>query len=571
MDYFKILNLTREPFSNAPDPELFYKTNQHNSCLQQLEIAIRLKRGLNVVIGEVGTGKTTLCRHLIRSLSQDPDIKCNLLLDPGYKSPLYFLKALQEQLCPQEQDGGEESELSLKEQIKSYLFDQVAVNGKTDLLIIDEGQKIPQDCMEILRELLNFESNSEKLLQIIIFAQPEFKDTLRAMHNVTDRINLLYELQALSFRDTQNLILHRIDKSKIEQKKSIKFTIPALWSIYKSTRGYPRKIINLCHKIILILVMQQKFKVNWFLVQKCNKELLKQGKIQPAINRTRYLRPVYYAFVSFVVLLGVIFILQRTNTISFNMDFMKNLLSSRDVTELGIVHNNANHSQKQISRKINKKTENSRSPSFQKNNTLGTEFNNTAADLATVTKSPDETADKQESNATSITKLPSVLGTIKVKDEENLWKLAEKIYGIDKPRIINQIILKRMIEKNPQIDNRNMIRAQSRLRVPVVMIANNIIDKGYRLLFTETQELSTAYSMLDETTNDNSTQLLSTWTPERGLKFYILGSKIYENRAQAEEALVSFPGELRNQIELFDPDKEDFGKHTYFLSRIKNK
>ncbi|MFW6415724.1 MAG: ExeA family protein, partial [Thermodesulfobacteriota bacterium] len=373
MDYFKLLNLTREPFSNAPDPELFYKTNQHNSCLQQLEIAIRLKRGLNVVIGEVGTGKTTLCRHLIRSLSQDPDIKCNLILDPGYKSPLNFLKALREQLCPREEDDREEDELALKEQIKSYLFDQVAISGKTDLLIIDEGQKIPHDCLEILRELLNFESNSEKLLQIIIFAQPEFKSTLNSMHNVTDRINLLYELQPLTFQDTQSLILHRIEKSKIEQKKSIKFTLPALWTIYRSTSGYPRKIINLCHKIILILVMQQKFKVTWFMVHKCNKELAKQGKIHPAAVRTGKRRPVYYyAFIGLAALLAAVFVLQGTKTVSLNTDFIKSLLPSREVTELGLVQDNANQSQKRISREITQNTQDPRPSGVRKKNLPGT-------------------------------------------------------------------------------------------------------------------------------------------------------------------------------------------------------
>ncbi|MBW2200522.1 MAG: transposase, partial [Deltaproteobacteria bacterium] len=66
MDYFKILNLNREPFSNSPDPEYFFQSRQHLGCLQKVELALRLRRGLNVVIGDIGTGKTTLCRQLIR-------------------------------------------------------------------------------------------------------------------------------------------------------------------------------------------------------------------------------------------------------------------------------------------------------------------------------------------------------------------------------------------------------------------------------------------------------------------------------------------------------------------------
>ena len=73
MEYFSILNLDQEPFSNSPDPEYFFRSQQHMGCLQKLELSLRLRRGLNVVIGDVGTGKTTLCRQLIRNFADDKD------------------------------------------------------------------------------------------------------------------------------------------------------------------------------------------------------------------------------------------------------------------------------------------------------------------------------------------------------------------------------------------------------------------------------------------------------------------------------------------------------------------
>jgi len=84
MEYFKLLNLDKEPFSNSPDPDYFFKSRQHNECLQKLELSLRLRRGLNVVIGEVGTGKTTLCRQMIKKFSRDEQFETHLILDPPH-------------------------------------------------------------------------------------------------------------------------------------------------------------------------------------------------------------------------------------------------------------------------------------------------------------------------------------------------------------------------------------------------------------------------------------------------------------------------------------------------------
>ena len=86
MDYFSILHLEKEPFSNSPDPSFFFKSRQHQDCLQKIELALRLKRGLNVVMGDVGTGKTTLCRQLIRRFREDETVETHLILCLLYTS-----------------------------------------------------------------------------------------------------------------------------------------------------------------------------------------------------------------------------------------------------------------------------------------------------------------------------------------------------------------------------------------------------------------------------------------------------------------------------------------------------
>ncbi len=101
MSYLELLNLTREPFSNSPDPDAYYRTPTHEACLHRLEIAIRLRRGLNVVLGEVGTGKSTLCRCLLRALGGEERMDVFLLLDPGFEDADAFVRHLCELLTGQ--------------------------------------------------------------------------------------------------------------------------------------------------------------------------------------------------------------------------------------------------------------------------------------------------------------------------------------------------------------------------------------------------------------------------------------------------------------------------------------
>jgi general secretion pathway protein A len=280
VEYYKLLQLKREPFSNTPDPECFFESRQHVACLQKLELALRLKRGLNVVMGDVGTGKTTLCRELIRRLAADSRIETHLLLDPSFDFPGAFLGLLHAMLCghaPGRGHDGPPSEMAMKERIKQALFEKGVVRNQTVVLIIDEGQKIPGAVLEILRELLNYETNQFKLLQIVIFAQQEFGSLLEAHPNFADRINLLHRLAPLGFGDTRRMIRHRIRLSSQTPKPVALFTLPAMWAIYRATRGYPRKIIHLCHHSVLALIIQNRTRAGWALVRSCRNRMRLDG------------------------------------------------------------------------------------------------------------------------------------------------------------------------------------------------------------------------------------------------------------------------------------------------------
>ena len=276
MEYYDILNFKKEPFSNSPEPEFFFEAPKHMGCLQKLELAIRLRRGLNVVIGDVGTGKTTLCRKLIRQFSLSPkdsqEIETHLLLDPSFNNAIEFLQTVSMLLGIKEIEG-QESEWQLKEKIKNYLFNKGVNEEKIIVLIIDEGQKIPENCLEILREFLNYETNNFKLLQIIIFAQKEFRTILDQRINLSDRINNVHYLKPLNFKQMRAMVRYRISVSRDSDNAPALFSFGALLAIYFATGGYPRKIVSLCHQVILMMIIRGRKKADFFLVISCLKEM----------------------------------------------------------------------------------------------------------------------------------------------------------------------------------------------------------------------------------------------------------------------------------------------------------
>lgn len=266
MQYYEILNLKSEPFSNSPDPEFFYGSRGHGECLRKLEIAIRLRRGLNLVIGEVGTGKTTLCRQLIRELAKDPQVVAHLVLDPSFSTAREFLLVLHRMLAGAEPPENA-SDYGLKEAVKNALFRLGVEEGRTVALIVDEGQKAGGEFLELLRELLNYETNQAKLLQIVYFAQTEFTGMLEERPNLADRVNLRIDLGPLGQTETKEMIAFRLARASASFKTPELFTPGACRAIHQATGGYPRKVVGLCHRVMLAMLVQNRTRADRAMVR----------------------------------------------------------------------------------------------------------------------------------------------------------------------------------------------------------------------------------------------------------------------------------------------------------------
>ncbi len=254
MQFHEVLGFKYEPFSTSPDPMFLYRSQEHEDCLQRLEISIRLRRGLNIVLGDVGTGKTTLSRTLLQTVGTDQDFIFQIILDPSFKSEFQMLTALLELY---EIEPMSRSTLAYKDFIRDFLFEKGAKEGKTIVLLIDEGQKLTPTYMEVLRNLLNFETNEYKLLQLVIMGQMELLPRIKRYRSFRDRIALSYVLNPLNKDDTRNMIIFRL-KVAGHQNPEYLFTDEAFEEIHYHTRGYPRQITNLCHNALVTMYLSEK-------------------------------------------------------------------------------------------------------------------------------------------------------------------------------------------------------------------------------------------------------------------------------------------------------------------------
>jgi general secretion pathway protein A len=256
MSYYKILGLDKEPFSTSPDPNFFYESREHLTALMRLMVEIRLKRGLSVILGDVGTGKTTLSRKLFQMLKEREDIIFHMILDPTYDTEMLFLDSLI-RTFKIDITVPSPTILDYKEGIKKYLFQKGVEEKRTIVLLVDEAQKLNTLSLEILRVLLNYETNEFKLLQVVLLGQMELMGRLREMKNLTDRISLLYQINPLDEQGTREMIDFRLRAAGYDSDVMF-FTDEAINEIYHYTQGYPRRISLVCHNALKALVMDNR-------------------------------------------------------------------------------------------------------------------------------------------------------------------------------------------------------------------------------------------------------------------------------------------------------------------------
>jgi general secretion pathway protein A len=242
--YEEFYGLKEKPFSLTPDPRFLFLSRAHQAALDHLTYGLKRKEGFICITGDVGTGKTTICRALLDSI--DSQAKTALLLNP-LLSEEELLKAVLEDFGLKTKST---SKKKLIDELNEFLLEQLS-SGGTTILIIDEAQNLSFPAMEQVRLLSNLETDKEKLLQIIIVGQEELRNKLKLpqLRQLNQRISVRYHLTPLAKDEIPRYIQHRLVVAG--SNGLVTLSNSALNLVAEYSKGIPRLINLLCDRSLL--------------------------------------------------------------------------------------------------------------------------------------------------------------------------------------------------------------------------------------------------------------------------------------------------------------------------------
>lgn len=269
--YNKFFGFKEKPFKLVPNPAYFYLSKSHEEALAHLKYAISQGDGFVEITGEVGTGKTTLCRAFLESLNGI--VEAAYIFNPKL-GPKQLLRTINEEFGIKS-TGDDTKELI--DTLNAFLMHKKA-SGKKVILMIDEAQNLNRNVLEQLRLLSNLETNRDKLMQIVLVGQPELSAILNSydLRQLGQRITLSYQLSPLTFNESKEYIQYRIGIAA--KKTAIKFDRSAYRLIYKYSKGIPRLINIVCDRALLTAFVLNQFKITASITKTSIKELASRGQ-----------------------------------------------------------------------------------------------------------------------------------------------------------------------------------------------------------------------------------------------------------------------------------------------------
>lgn len=268
--YKEFFQLKENPFNVTADSSFFFPSISHSEAFSHLTFGIEQRKGMIAITGEIGTGKTTLCRTLLNGFSAE--VKTAFILNPRFSDEELLRLILQDLGV----SGDFKSKLELVTALNDYLLIESS-KGHNVVIIIDEAQNLSVEQLESIRLLSNIETEKEKLLQIVLVGQPELEKKLRspALRQLNQRIAVRYRVDPLNKREIGDYIQHRLKLSASNPYigPQVQFTHAAIRSIYRHTRGKPRMINLLCDRALLSGFVNGTDIIRYRMICRCAKEL----------------------------------------------------------------------------------------------------------------------------------------------------------------------------------------------------------------------------------------------------------------------------------------------------------
>ncbi|HEV8540642.1 MAG TPA: AAA family ATPase [Nitrospiraceae bacterium] len=260
MHYEQYWGLNLAPFENVPDPRFYVAASKHEEGLHRLLYGVEARKGAVLLTGDIGCGKTTLSRLVLRHLAQDR-YETALIANPSF-DPQDFLGEVLYQLGTKL----EGSKLDRLHRLNEHLLENMK-QDKDTVLIVDEAQTIKDDMIfEELRLLLNYQMNDRFLLTIILLGQPELNDRIDALPQFSQRVGIRFHLPAFTFEETTHYIESRLRTAGADGRPI--FSGEALSLIFKSTGGIPRNINTVSDLCLLSGFLEKKVQIEGSLVSR---------------------------------------------------------------------------------------------------------------------------------------------------------------------------------------------------------------------------------------------------------------------------------------------------------------
>lgn len=245
--YEKFYGLTEKPFGMTPDPKFFFPSKKHTDALDSLIYTVKERRGFAVITGEIGSGKTTICRTLLDRL--DASTKVAMITNTHLTNKQLISSVLEDLDIPS--NPGTKSRLLSR--LNKFLIEQLSLGIKV-VLIIDEVQNLDLRVLEEVRMLSNLETEKEKMIQVILVGQPQLRDMLNSgeLEQLRQRVCVQYHIDPLNRKETVEYIGHRLRVASSNEDRRVKFTREAMDEIYAYSGGIPRVINMICDSALLI-------------------------------------------------------------------------------------------------------------------------------------------------------------------------------------------------------------------------------------------------------------------------------------------------------------------------------